>query len=110
MTSEPTTTTRSGTVSSDGRVRPDVRRVLQDLRRFHATGAKSLERCPGRMLYGRMAREAARYDLHPEMLRKARQFAAAYTVPELDRLVASCERRGHAVGLSHVIRLLTVPA
>lgn len=84
-------------------------RILKDLCRFHATGAKSLQRFPSRMPYGKMVAEAARYRLQPEMLRKARRVAETYSASDLQKLIADCERIGHAVGLSHVIRLLSVP-
>lgn len=101
--------TRQGSKRSNLPLPAKGEAVLQDLRRFYDAGAKSIEQCPGRIWYGRVGREAARYKLHPEMLRKARAIAKAYTERDLDRLVSLCEKRGHALGLSHLIRLVSVP-
>jgi hypothetical protein len=89
---------------------PDFDRTLRDLRRFYEIGSRSLDRHAGRMPYGKTGGEAAGSKLHPEMLRKARAFAKAYSERQLNSLIALCRRHRHALGLSHVIRLLTVPA
>jgi hypothetical protein len=61
------------------------------------------------MDYGRMNAVAARAGLAPELLRKARAFAASFTVRQLEELCRLCDRHGAAFGISHVLRLLAVP-
>lgn len=42
------------------------------------------------------------------MLRKARKFAAKYTVKDLDLLISLCRKKEYGFGLSHMIRLLGI--
>jgi hypothetical protein len=99
------------TENTNARVEDDaVERSLRAVRDFHAIGRGSLDRHPGgRMPYGGVTAEAERVGLHPEMLRKARAFAAAYREEELGQLFKLCRRHRYALGVSHVIRLLSVP-
>lgn len=86
-----------------------VRQATQKIRRFHALGARSLARCPGRMWYGETDDHARRCGTSAEMLRKARSFANSYTGEQAKALCLLCERRGAAYSVSHVFRLLAVP-
>jgi hypothetical protein len=99
------------TKNTNARVEDDaVEPSLQAVQKFYDTGRRSLDRHPGgRMPYGGVATEAERLELHPEMLRKARAFAAAYPEERLDRLFKLCRQHRYALGVSHVIRLLSVP-
>jgi hypothetical protein len=83
---------------------------LDQLRRFHAAGRASLESHPHRLAYGAAA-SARVLGFAGEMLRKARAFAderTGYTEAEVERLLAACQAAGYAIGVSHVIKLLSV--
>lgn len=86
-----------------------VRRSLQAVRAFHAVGRKSLDRHPDAVGYGSMEAEAERLGVSAEMLRKARAFAGAYTDADLDDLYALADGHDFPLGVSHVIRLLSIP-
>lgn len=60
------------------------------------------------MPHGRASSEASRFKLHPELLRLARGIAEAYSDEEIQSLIERCKGRGHALGLSHLIRLITI--
>ena len=97
---------RDPAAASNG-LTPAGQRMLDGLRQFHTAGHES--RREHRSLgYGKVMVEAERCRLHPEMLRKARRFADEYSPKDLDRLIADCEKHGHALGLRHIIRLLSV--
>ena len=88
-----------------------LQQSLEQVRKFHAQGLASLERYPDRVGYGIMKAVEDRGQ-NPEMLRKARQFAnpeTGYSPRELDALVKRCESQVYPLGISHVIRLLSIP-
>jgi hypothetical protein len=78
------------------------------LKRFYAIGRKSLDKYPGGVGYGGMDEEAARHGLSAELLRKARSLADVYTREDLDAACELADQKGFPLGVSHVIRLLTV--
>ena len=88
---------------------PAVRQRLDGLLHFYRVGTQSNRRHPGRVPQAVMEQEAQRCKLSPELVRKARQFAASYSHQEVIGLVAQCRRHNHALGRGHMIRLLTVP-
>lgn len=99
------------------------RDAIRRIRSFHAIGFKSLARKPGRMEYGAMREEAARFQVSEEMLRKARQFADpdhGYSKEEVTAIIhswkgAAAPRRRQdgqdefVLGTTHFIRWLTIP-
>ena len=87
----------------------DVAHAIQQLRRFYATGRDRLNRFKGEMKHGRMPGEAKRAGLQAEMLRKARSFADRYPPAELDELCALARHHRFLIGVTHAIRLITVP-
>ena len=101
------------------RVDPKVRDALERVGAFYRIGRDSRATFGDQMPYPTpavraasrdVASQAERVGLHPEMYRKARQFAAAYGPEDLDRLRAQCERHNYAIGIGHVIRLTSVAA
>lgn len=98
-----------------------INEVVLQIREFHRIGRKSLKDRPGRGGYaaGEIAKEAEKYALNPDTLRKARAFAEAregYTAAEVDELCASIRTywdnftaNGATIGRTHVIRLLNIP-
>jgi len=88
-----------------------LQECLEQVRKFHGQGLASLGRFPDRVGYGSMKAVVERGQ-KPEMLRKARQFAnpdTGYSPGELDALVTRCEAKVYPLGISHVIRLLSIP-
>lgn len=88
-----------------------VKEAIQAVQDFFVTGLASLaSSSPSR--YGKVATEAAELGLSAEMLRKARKFASAedggYTKAQLERLCRQCKEHGFAIGVSHIIVLLSV--
>ena len=85
------------------------RRSLQFVRQFYDVGCDSLERHPPpRLPYRGVKREAKRAKVHPEMLRKARVFAQSYTPNQVDQLLNDCRRLRYSLGVSHVLRMLSI--
>lgn len=90
----------------------EVQAALRRVRKFYDLGCKSLERSPGRMMYGMMRDEASHFGLSEELLRKARQFAEpveGYTRDELNAILAQCRKEGFPLGTTTIIRWITVP-
>jgi hypothetical protein len=89
----------------------DVR--LRQLRAFYNRGLASVKQHPRNgNVYGMIAASAAEAGDSGELLRKARIFADkddGYSRSEFERLLKSCDRGGHALGLSHIVRLLSLP-
>jgi hypothetical protein len=85
-----------------------VRRAIRALNRFYGIGRESLGRYPERMKYGAMGAEARAAKRHPEMLRKARSFADAYSAREFEQLLSLAQDQECRLGVSLIIRLLTV--
>ncbi len=87
--------------------------AIQAIRDFYQIGASSLKTQTKRMAYGRMNAEAANVGLSEEMLRKARKFASprdgGFTKAQMEQLCKQCVKHGFAIGVSHVIVLLSVP-
>ena len=83
--------------------------VLRRLWDFHKLGAESIRRHPGPMPLEQIQKVAREYAMHPEMVRKARQLAASYSRSDLEKLESLGRRHGHCLGLTHLIRLMTVP-
>lgn len=81
---------------------------LRDVRNFCAKGRKSQKKSPHRLRYGEANRSADEFELHPEMLRKARQIAEQFPADELDRLLKQCEAKNFSIGITHLMRLATV--
>jgi len=89
-----------------------VRRTIQEVRRFHALGRKSLGKYPFPMPLKTRPVEAESRGLSPEILRRARRFAdpeRGYTERELDELFELCRKSESPLGLSHIYLLLNVP-
>src|SRR4051812_13341999 len=85
--------------------------TLAALRAFYARGQASLRKHPGRAAYGSMAAVDAAGG-SGETLRKARYCAdpeTGYTAAEFEALIRQCEAAGYVLGVSLVIRLLSVP-
>jgi len=86
------------------------------IRAFYALGRKSLDREPGRMAYGEMTAEAARFQVSEEILRKSRRFAdpeRGYSKADLMAILRSWRSASSSasfvLGTTHFIRWLTVP-
>lgn len=93
-----------------GEARRRLKSALDQVRRFHAAGRASLSDHPDRIAYGRAA-SAGVDGFLGEMLSKARAFAderTGYTDVELERLLAACRAHGFPMGVSHVIKLISV--
>jgi hypothetical protein len=86
---------------------------LQQLRAFHQRGLTSVKEHPRNgNVYGVISASAAKAGDSGELLRKARIFAdkdSGYSRMEFEQLLNTCNRAGHALGLSHIVRLLSVP-
>ena len=81
---------------------------MRDVRNFCAKGRKSQKRSPHRLRYGEANRSAEEFELHPEMLRKARQIADEFPADDLDELLDLCEAQNFSIGITHLMRLATV--
>jgi len=81
---------------------------LRDVRAFYAKGQDSQEVSPDRLGYGEANSSARNRNLHPEMLRKARQIAQEFPAEKFERLLARCEARDFAIGITHLMRLASV--
>jgi hypothetical protein len=106
--------TREATVAvpvPTSRAAGDVGATLKSLKEFYARGLHSVDGNPGRASYGSMI-AVDRGGKSSEMLRKARQFAdetVGYSRKEFDDLLAQCRRHEFGLGVSLIIRLLSVP-
>ena len=80
---------------------------------FYEAGHRSLKDYPERMAYGVLKKFTDNGQIgQAEQQRKARAFAhpkSGYTKAEMQSLISRCEREGFAIGLSHIIRLLSIP-
>ena len=95
--------------------------VVREVRKFHTIGVRSLRNRPGRGALGEgsINKEAASRGVGIDYLRKARVFAnleSGYSPNELEALCQAIHSgfkkfvvRGTAFGVSHVIRLLSIP-
>jgi hypothetical protein len=81
---------------------------LRDVRDFYAKGQRSQAVSPDRLGYGEANSSARRRNLHPEMLRKARQIAQEFPAEKFERLLTRCEARDFAIGITHLMRLASV--
>ena len=84
-----------------------VERALDAIRAFYLRGQESLQKCSARGRKPRDADGAPRRGPYTEAMRKARQFARAYTPEELFELCVACREARFAIGATHLIRLLT---
>ena len=101
---------RPATGAATGRrVEAGIRR----LRAFHDAGRHSLKEHPDRLPFGRAKRLAKSAGItSADTLAKARRFAdpqLGYDTDQLKRLRERCRKAGFALGISHVILLLSVP-
>lgn len=81
---------------------------LRDVRDFYEVGQDSQEESPDRLGYGEATSSAEDIGRHPEMLRKARQIVREFPAEKFDRLLARCEARDFAIGITHLMRLASV--
>lgn len=81
---------------------------MRDVRNFCAKGRKSLDKSPMRLRYGEANRSAEDFELHPEMLRKARQIAEQFPADKLNELLKQCKAQDFSIGITHLMRLATV--
>lgn len=81
---------------------------LRDVREFYEVGRLSLLQDPQRLPYDKAESRARRRNLHPEMLRKARQVAQEFPAEKFERLLAKCEEQDFAIGITHLMRLASV--
>src|SRR5213078_635105 len=88
---------------------PAVHDAISSVRRFYDCGCQSRAQFPDRMKYSAMPGEARRFNLNPEMLRKARLFASSYTPAEAEKLCAMARENQFPLGVSAIVRLVTIP-
>lgn len=81
---------------------------LRDVRDFYAEGQDSRNKSLDRLGYGEATSSAEDIGRHPEMLRKARQIARKFPAEKFERLLARCEARDFAIGITHLMRLASV--
>ena len=81
---------------------------MREVRAFYAIGQASLKDSPGRLRYGEADSSAEDNNLHPEMLRKARQIAEEFPEELMKRLLSRCKASGFAIGITHLMRLASV--
>lgn len=81
---------------------------MQKVREFYADGKDSLDDSQGRLRYGEAKSSAKDKNLHPEMLRKARQIAREFPYKDMTRLLSRCKASGFAIGITHLMRLASV--
>jgi hypothetical protein len=91
-----------------------LERALDELRRWHRIGTRSLKRRPGpeRPAAESVADEAARLGVSPEKLRLLQRFAdpdTGLSTEQFEEFCDECRRRGRVPGISKVLRLGSVP-
>jgi hypothetical protein len=88
-------------------------RAIDELRRWHRIGARSLawRAWPGRPGAESVADEAARLGVSPEKLRLLQRFAdpdTGFSAEQFERFCGECRRKGRVPGISKVLRLASV--
>ena len=81
---------------------------LKRVHAFYAKGKASRDDSSDRIRYGEANKSAERNNLHPEMLRKARQIAREFPEDKFEELLSTCEASGFAIGITHLMRLASV--
>lgn len=95
-----------------GRVRvslDEVKQSIEEIREYHAIGAKSRERRPGRAKHGKFEVDEEAKGWSVTKFLKARQFAAAYSADDLDDLCEHVRKHLPQFGTAHVGILVTIP-
>lgn len=88
---------------------PAVARAIRDLRRAYRVGT-ILDRLGPRTKPGNheLRQIAAKHGYDEETGRRLRQFARVYTKDDLDRLCRRCKQHHRALGVSMVIKFITI--
>ena len=86
-----------------------VAQAIRELRRAYEVGQILRESVPrGQWAKHEVQKLAAKHGYSEEMGRRLRQFATVYSEADLDRLCDLCEQHGRALGISWVVKFVTI--